>query len=117
MKFKLDENLPVELIDALGEHDIDTVAAEHLTGSDDRKVFAAAVHEGRILPTQDLDFADLRQFRPGQHPGIVLVRLHDPSRRRLLQRLAQVMTTEDVTSWTGCFAVITDHKLRVRRPP
>lgn len=78
MKIKLDENLPDELADLLAaDHDVHTVRGESLAGRDDRTVFAAAVRERRVLITQDLDFSDLRHFKPGTHPGIVLVRLHD----------------------------------------
>jgi hypothetical protein len=60
--------------------------------------------------------SDLRRFRPGTHPGIILIRLRDPSRRRLLERMTQIFGAEDVERWTGCFVVVSDRKLRVRRP-
>lgn len=116
MKLKLDENLPVELTQRLSGHDTDTVAAEALTWREDRRVFAAAVCEDRPLITQDLDFSDVRHFRPGTHPGIILIRLRDPSRRRLLERITQVFATQDIERWAGCFVVVSDRKLRVRRP-
>ncbi|MGB7157257.1 MAG: DUF5615 family PIN-like protein [Tepidisphaeraceae bacterium] len=118
MKIKLDENVPEELADLLtsNHHDVHTVRGESLVGHDDRTVFAAAVREQRVLITQDLDFSDLRRFKPGTHPGIVLVRLHDPSRRRLIERFRQVIATETIESWIGCFVVVTDKKLRIRRP-
>ena len=31
--------------------------------------------------TQDLDFSDVRQFRPGTRAGLMLVRLQQPGRR------------------------------------
>lgn len=118
MKVKLDENLPDELADlfAARHHDVHTVRGESLVGRDDRTVFAAAVHEQRILITQDLDFSDLRQFKPGTHPGVVLVRLRDPSRRRIIERFGQILQTEAIESWAGCFVVVSDRKLRIRRP-
>jgi len=116
MKLKLDENLPVELANLLSGHDVATVPAEGLTGREDRAVFVAAVREGRLLLTQDMDFSDVRQFRPGTHPGIVMIRLRDPSRRRLVERIQQVFSTEDVERWAGCFVVLSDRKLRIRRP-
>jgi predicted nuclease of predicted toxin-antitoxin system len=116
MKLKLDENLPADLADLLTGHDVHTVPAENLAGRDDPTIFAAAVSENRILLTQDLDFSDVRQFRPGTHPGIILIRLRDPSRRRLIDRITQVFASEDVAQWAGCFVVISDRKLRIRHP-
>ena len=75
MKIKLDENIPVDLAATLGEsNDVDTVQSEGLQGRDDRTIWAAAQAEGRFLVTQDLDFSDLRQFLPGTHCGILLLR-------------------------------------------
>src|SRR6185437_3281728 len=83
MKIKLDENLPNELAEllALHQHDVDTVREESLTGRDDAAVFDAACADDRTLMTQDLDFSDIRRFKPGTHPGIALIRLRHPSRR------------------------------------
>jgi predicted nuclease of predicted toxin-antitoxin system len=118
MKIKLDENLPAQLYDLLvsHKHDVHTVSDESLVGREDRVIFAAACKENRLLLTQDLDFSDLRAFRPGTHPGIVLIRLRDPSRRRLVERLRQVLQSEKLETWAGCFVVISDKKLRLRRP-
>jgi predicted nuclease of predicted toxin-antitoxin system len=118
MKIKLDENLPTDLKDLLAfhGHDVDTVPEELLTGQPDAAVFAAAQGEQRLLFTQDLDFSDRRRFAPGSHSGIVLLRLRFASRRQLVGRVRQVLATERVGSWEGCFVVISDFKLRVRRP-
>ena len=118
MRLKLDENLPQELaavLSCLG-HEVDTVAAEGLKGALDAVVWDAASSEGRFFITQDLDFSDLRRFAPGSHPGLLLVRLHHPSRRRPLGYLNALFVSEDVSAWSGCFVVATDHKLRIRRP-
>jgi predicted nuclease of predicted toxin-antitoxin system len=118
MKIKLDENLPNELVDLLSGdgHDVHTIPIERLVGRDDGIVFRAAITDERLVITQDLDFSDLRKFQPGSHPGIVLIRLRDPSRRRLVERLRQILQTEKIESWSRCFVVISDKKLRVRRP-
>lgn len=115
MKIKLDENLPADLVEllALRNHDVHTVPGESLAGRDDGVVFAAALRENRVLLTQDLDFSDVRKFKPGLHPGIVLIRLRDPSRRRLIERLRQIFDSEPIESWAQCFVVVSDRKLRI----
>jgi predicted nuclease of predicted toxin-antitoxin system len=90
MKIKLDENLPTRLgalLESLG-HLVDTVADEGLTGRPDADVWIAAQKEGRFLITQDLDFSDTRQFQPGTHSGLLLVRLREPGANALLQHVA-----------------------------
>jgi predicted nuclease of predicted toxin-antitoxin system len=118
MKIKLDENLPTEAADLFADqgHDVHTVPGEKLAGRVDAAIFAAATGEGRLLITQDLDFSDVRKFKPGTHPGIVLIRLRDPSRRRILDRLRQVVGSVSIESWAQCFVVISNLKLRIRRP-
>jgi len=118
VRVKLDENLPCDRVSALRVlHDIDTVGQEGLSGRDDTTVWDAAQGERRFFVTQDLDFSDLRIFEPGTHCGLLLLRLQNPSRRRLQQRLEEVLRLEDVSSWAGCSVVVTDSKIRVRRPP
>lgn len=95
--------------------DVDTVEHEGLSGADDQTIWEAAQREGRFLVTQDLDFSDLRAFTPGTHHGVLLMRISNPSRRRLSARLFEIFQCEDVESWKGCFVVATDSKLRVRR--
>jgi predicted nuclease of predicted toxin-antitoxin system len=118
MKVKLDENLPAFLCDiltALG-YQADTVLDEGYGGADDDRIWAAAQEEGRLLVTQDMDFSDFRKFVFHPHNGIVLVRLREPNRAKLIRRLQNVFETEDVRKWPGCFVIVTDHKVRVRRP-
>ncbi|MGB5737237.1 MAG: DUF5615 family PIN-like protein [Thiohalocapsa sp.] len=69
MRIKLDENLPSALVPALSGlgHEVDTVAQEGLQGHCDPDVWRAAQRAGRFFITQDLDFSDLRPFRPGTH--------------------------------------------------
>jgi len=118
MKIKLDENIPVQLVQTLAGlgHDLDTVPREGLAGRDDASVWRAAQDAGRFLITQDLDFSDVRHFRPGEHFGVLVVRLREPGRLALLRRVCQVFATEDVEAWTGCFLVLSEHKLRVLHP-
>ena len=118
MKLKLDENLPASLVSELAVlgQDVDTVRQEGLTGRSDPDVWAAAQVTGRFLITQDLDFSDVRQFRPGTHHGLLLVRLPEAGRSALTRRLVEAFRHEDVEAWKGCFVVLSGHKLRVVRP-
>jgi predicted nuclease of predicted toxin-antitoxin system len=118
MRIKLDENLPLQLANSLQDlgHDVQTVYTENLVGCSDDEIWEAAQMESRFLITQDLDFADLRQYTPGQHPGIMLARLNSPSRRSLIDRLESVFRQEDIQEWEGCFVIVTERKIRVVRP-
>ena len=118
MRMKLDESLPCELADQLSKfgHDVDTSPSEGLEGSDDLTLWLAAQSAQRLLITQDLDFSDIRRFTPGTHQGVFLIRLKNPSRLNLIDRVLHVCQHHDADSWTGCFVVATDRKVRVRAP-
>jgi predicted nuclease of predicted toxin-antitoxin system len=117
MRIKLDENLPTILVQDLVDlgHDVDTAPAEGLAGREDSEVWAAAQGADRELLTQDLDFSDVRVFAPGTHRGLVLVRIREPGLSALRRRVLTVFRTEPA-DWECCLVVITDRKVRVRRP-
>lgn len=115
MRIKLDENLPeslAKLMTGYG-HDADTVLFEKLKGAPDDLVWKTAQNEHRFFITQDLDFSDVRLFRPGNHAGAMLIRLHNPSAKSLIERLTSILKYENVESWKQCFVVVTDYKIRV----
>jgi predicted nuclease of predicted toxin-antitoxin system len=118
MKVKLDENLPLLLASALKGlgHDVHTSNEEGLAGCLDGQIWEAAQREGRFLLTQDLDFSDARRFVPGTHCGILLIRLRSPSQHNLAERISQIFATEAVQDWLGSFVVVTERKVRVRKP-
>ncbi len=117
MRFKLDENIPFDLFATLAsDWDIDTMKSEGLSGQNDDIVWAAAQADNRFLITQDLDFSDVRRFKPGTRYGLLLLRLHNPSRSAVCQKLVEILRSPDIQTWQNCFVVATDSKIRVLRP-
>jgi predicted nuclease of predicted toxin-antitoxin system len=76
LKFKVDQNLPVEVADLLtaAGHEAATVEAEGLGGADDAVLASHVQAEGRALVTLDLDFGDIRTYPPQDYAGIVVLR-------------------------------------------
>ena len=95
-------------------HDVHTVPDEGLSGRPDADIWRAACDEGRFLITQDLHFSDARRFAPGTHAGVLLLRLREPGAQALLAAVAAV--AEELSSWRTCFVVLTENKVRVKRP-
>jgi Uncharacterized protein conserved in bacteria len=98
MNIKLDENLPLQLAATLEQfgHDVHTTSSEGLTGRADLDIWRAAQAESRFLITQDLDFSDVRQFTPGSHAGVLLLRLRTPSRQNLIARVQYIFESGNV---------------------
>ena len=116
MRIKLDENLPAELTTLLRQngHDVDTVTTEELTGQPDEVVWDATEISNRFFITSDLDFSDVRRYRPGTHAGVLLIRLHVEGRDRLLSYMQELLAQNDLAAWQGMLVVATDRKIRVR---
>ena len=88
MRFKVDENLPIEVAEALRQagHDAATVLEQHYGGSADARLAALCQRESRILVTLDMDFADIRAYPPAEFPGLVVLRLRIVSLLRVVRR-------------------------------
>ena len=116
---KLDENLSqthVEFLNAAG-YSAERVTDEGLSGADDAVVWQRAVAESRFFITLDLNFADVRRFPPGSHPGILLLRPPSRSRDAVLEILERVLQEQPLNTLMGCFAVADINHTRIRRPP
>ncbi len=118
MRIKLDENLPHRAVQALQEmgQDVDTALDEGLGGQSDGVVWKAAQADGRFLITQDLDFSDVRQFAPGTHHGILLVRLDDFDQPRIAEYLRAWFSLAQAEGWEGAMVVASARKIRVVHP-
>ena len=93
MKFKIDENLPVEFaheLRAIG-HDAVTVFEQRMGGTSDEDLFSVCINEDRILMTLDIDFADIRMYPPSVSPGIIVFRIQPQDKNRLLYCLGRII--------------------------
>ena len=93
MRFKVDENLPVEAAKLLCQagHDAVTVLQQHLSGSADAHVAQFCQQEGRALVTLDMGFADIRAYPPEQFPGLIVLRLKQQDKPYVLEILTRLM--------------------------
>jgi predicted nuclease of predicted toxin-antitoxin system len=114
VRFKIDENLPVELADELRSlgHAADTARDEGLSGRPDSEVVAKARAGNRIIVTLDKGIADLVRFPIATHTGVVLFRPGSLGRKAVLafirQRLASLLDL------AGRITVVTTDRIRVR---
>ena len=71
MRFKLDENLPVELLETLraAGHEADGLRDEGLIGAPDDVVLDLVRRERRVLLTLDKGIANVRAHPPEAHAG------------------------------------------------
>jgi predicted nuclease of predicted toxin-antitoxin system len=115
VKFKLDENLSpslAELFTSAG-HDAHSVVEQGLGGAADPSVLIRCTQESRVLVTFDLDFANIQAYPPGEHAGIVVLRLATQSHSLAAAALARVLALLPGEPLIGALWIIEDHRIRI----
>lgn len=117
MKFKIDENLPTEAAEILKSAGFDahTVGDERLSGASDDTVAGASRSEDRILVTLDLDFANIRAYPPGEHAGIVVLRVKHQDKVTVLVHLRRLMMALARRNPTGELWIVDGNRIRFRQ--
>ena len=116
MKFKIDENLPVELANLLQEagYDAMTVNQQELSGEKDQIIFDICQQEGRVLVTLDLDFADIRSYPPKQFLGIMVLRVIRQDKPYLISVFQKVIRFLSQESVVHRLWIIEENRIRIR---
>ncbi|QEH35891.1 hypothetical protein OJF2_44480 [Aquisphaera giovannonii] len=117
MLFKVDENLHTDIAEMLRAegHDAVSVHDQALSGHPDEEIGEVCRREGRVIVTQDLDFANIVAYPPEDYAGIIVLRLREPSRRSSLaamRRILPLLTTEPLS---GCLWTVDDMGIRIRQ--
>jgi len=117
MRILANEDFPGEAVTALRKpkHDVAWIRTE-APGSSDQDVLNRACLEARLIVTFDKDFGELafRSKLPATC-GIVLFRISAPSAAHVACTAVAVL--EGRTDWAGNFAVVEDHRIRIRPLP
>jgi predicted nuclease of predicted toxin-antitoxin system len=116
MRFKVDENLPVEVAKLLSQvgHDAATVLEQHLSGGADSDVALVCQREGRVLVTLDLDFADIRAYPPAQCPGLIVLRLKQQDKPHVLETLSRVVRVFPDEPLERHLWIVEERRIRIR---
>jgi predicted nuclease of predicted toxin-antitoxin system len=117
MHILANENFPEEAVTALRRrsHDVVWVRTD-APGSSDQEVIERARADARLIITFDKDFGELAfRSRLPMASGIVLFRIAAPS-AAYVARIA-VSALESRTDWSGHFAVVEEHRIRMRPLP
>jgi predicted nuclease of predicted toxin-antitoxin system len=116
MRFKIDENLPLEVKVFLEEngHDALTVHDQGMRGCSDDILHRICMKEDRILLTLDLDFADIRTYLPGTAPGIIVIRTMRQDKPYVLQLVSSIMELMKTEQVHGKLWIVEQDKLRIR---
>jgi predicted nuclease of predicted toxin-antitoxin system len=116
LAFKVDENLPEDVAAAFRDagYEASTARSQGLAGVEDARLMEVARQEQRVFVTLDVDFGDIRVYPPDEYAGIIVFRMTQQDKTRILgaiRHMLPLLTTEAVTRrlW-----VVEEHAVRIR---
>lgn len=117
MKFKTDENLPLDAAATLREagFDVQTVWDEGLAGAGDEIVAKHAQDEQRVLITLDLDFASIQSYPPDRFAGIVVLRAKAHDRTTVVSFLRRLIPVLQNRNPSGELWIVQRDRVRFRQ--
>ena len=117
MRFKLDENLPVDLarLFRAAGHDALTVLDQNLQGARDPDLADVCMLEDRAIVTLDTDFANIRSYPPEVYPGLIVFRPGTQSREQILRIGNRLLTALSGATLAGQLWIVEDTRIRVRQ--
>lgn len=117
MRFKVDENLPIDVAEILRAkgHDAMTIFDQQMVGEVDPKVARVCKAEERAIVTLDLDFSDIRTYAPGEYPGSIILRPRTQSKPDVLALVNQLIPFLDVDEQlVGNLWIVQENGIRIR---
>jgi len=116
MRFKIDENLPVEVAELLRHagHDALTVWDQHLQGWEDQDISAICQAEQRVIVTLDIGFADIRSYSPDQFSGLIVLRLKQQDKPHVLTVVSRILSLLSTEPLDQHLWIVDERRVRIR---
>ncbi len=117
MRIKVDEDLPDACAELLRErqHEVTTVRGQGMGGSKDSELWREVQREDRFLVTSDKGFANILDYPPGTHGGVLLLRPDEDGIGPVLNLLGAVLSRIRLDDLRGATTVATSKGIRTRR--
>jgi predicted nuclease of predicted toxin-antitoxin system len=116
VKFRLDENLPAELVADLRRagHTAQTVHQEGLTGSCDSTLLERAHSEERVLLTLDRGLGDVKKHALQHYSGVVILRPRQDGRSYVRAFVRRRLPDFETLPLKGRLVIASEIGLRLR---
>ena len=116
MKFKVDENLPVDVAELLRQagYDAVTVVDQMLGGAADSVIARVCADEQRVLITIDTDFADIRTYPPEDFHSLIVLRLKQQDKPFVLIVLTNLLPILASESPDKQLWIVEERRIRIR---
>jgi predicted nuclease of predicted toxin-antitoxin system len=116
MRFKIDENLPIELAEMLtaAGHDAMTVYDLSLEGEPDDIVSKVCQDEKRAIITLDIGFSNINDYPPSSYSGIIVLRIKTQDKLNVLHVFHKVLPLLDSEPLIQKLWIVDEVKVRIR---
>lgn len=116
MKFKVDENLPIEVAQLLREagHNVFSVYEQGLVGAKDHVLAEVCQSEDRALVTLDTHFADIRTYTPDNYSGLIVLRLARQDKPYVLEIIRRMLKLFSSETLNGKLWIVDEKRVRIR---
>lgn len=117
MKFKIDENLPIEVADILRHtgHEAHTVKDEQLKGSPDDQLIGVCKREGRALITLDTGFLNIKHYPPEDYNGIIVFRILNQDKNNVVDLMGRIMPFLQEHNIDKHLWIVEQNRVRIRK--
>lgn len=113
MKFKLDENIPwilKKVIENIGQHEVDSVFHENISGIDDKSLIIKCFEEKRLLITLNADFINPTD----NFYGIIIVRSKKQGKNAVKELFERFLKSFPLEESSGKIIIIEPNQIRIR---
>lgn len=116
MRIKVDENLPLDAARLLvmAGYDALHVQDQQLSGASDKELTLVCQDEDRALITPDTDLANIRQYRPKDTAGYIVMRLRYQDKAHVTDVIAQVAELLRTERVRGRLWIVEEDRVRIR---
>ncbi len=117
MRFKIDENSPFsvkKILESIGDHQVDSVYHERVTGIEDGDLLTLCLNEKRILITLDTDFSNAVLHPRGTFYGIVLLRPETQGKNVFLKLFQDFLNQFSLEEVINKVVIVEPHQILVR---
>lgn len=112
MHFKLDENIPLQLINQIkvSGHTVSSVFSENISGINDNKLLKICSKNNYILITLDKDFVTSQK-----HKGIIILRLKQQGALAVSSAFELLRKTINLSQAKGQIIIVEEKHIRIRK--
>lgn len=118
IRFLIDEDCPLSLSNLLNSKGYDAihVKTSGLSGTKDPELFRFAQREQRIIISRDLGWANIKNYPPNTHCGLIILRLpFEAIAVEIRQVLENFINTVDIEEIIGSTVIVDKNKFRIRK--